>query len=190
MTRRRDVSRHICGCLHWTQRDAVTGTSSEQLQRERIAQVFGAVDNRPPNVDEKTLRHYYRYLVKNLTLPFAACYPQPTSAAEAELHRCSVLELLDPARHLGDEFDGIYCKTRKGWFEVNLPLIELHLPEDSPISSWSRTTGTGSGIGALNPARNRGGGGEPSLFSRNRVPKKGPSQAFWSAKGFKERDFP
>ena len=42
------------------------------------------------------------------------------------------MELLDPTQYLGDEFDGIFCKTRKGKFEVNLPLIELHVPEGSP----------------------------------------------------------
>ena len=33
--------------------------------------------------------------------------------------------LLDPAKHLGDGLDGIFCKTRKGTYEINLPLIEL-----------------------------------------------------------------
>jgi hypothetical protein len=44
------------------------------------------------------------------------------------------IELLNPTQHLGDEFDGIFCKTRKGDFEINLPLIELELPDDSPNS--------------------------------------------------------
>ena len=61
-----------------------------------------------------------------------AYYPQPTSAWEKIQFRCTVLELLDPTRYLGDELDGIFCQTRKGNFEVNLPLIELHVPEDSP----------------------------------------------------------
>ena len=43
-----------------------------------------------------------------------------------------MLELLDPAIHLGDGFDGIFCKTRKGKYEINLPLIELELPVDNP----------------------------------------------------------
>ena len=42
-----------------------------------------------------------------------------------------MLELLDPAKHLGDGFDGIFCKTSKGKYEINLPLIELDLPDDS-----------------------------------------------------------
>jgi hypothetical protein len=43
-----------------------------------------------------------------------------------------VLELLDPAKHLGDGFDGIFSKTRKGKYEINLPLIELEVPDDGP----------------------------------------------------------
>jgi hypothetical protein len=31
-----------------------------------------------------------------------------------------------------DEFDGILCKTRKGKYEINLPLNELEIPQDSP----------------------------------------------------------
>ena len=50
---------------------------------------------------------------------------------EESAFRCVVLELLDPAKHLGDEFDGIFCKTRKGKYDINLPLIELELPDDS-----------------------------------------------------------
>ena len=52
------------------------------------------------------------------------------SEEEAEFC-CTVLKLLDPANHLGDGCDGIFCKTRKGTYEVNLPLIDLYLPEDS-----------------------------------------------------------
>ena len=63
-------------------------------------------------------------------MPFIAHYPKPATSQEEEEFRCTVLELLDPAKHLGDEFDGIFCKTRKGKYEINLPLIELYLPED------------------------------------------------------------
>jgi hypothetical protein len=48
----------------------------------------------------------------------------------AEFRR-TVVEVLDPTRYACDEIDGIFCKTRQGNFEVNLPLIELHRPENS-----------------------------------------------------------
>ena len=91
--------------------------------------VFGVTSGGPPRVDEDTLAHYHRYLSANLVLPFTAYYPQPTNLQEKYQFRCTVLELLDPTQYLGDEFDGIFCLTRKGKFEVNLPLMELHLPE-------------------------------------------------------------
>ena len=57
--------------------------------------------------------------------------PAADECPEKTQFRCAVLELLDPTQYLGDELDGISCKTRKGNFEVNLPLIELYIPEDS-----------------------------------------------------------
>ena len=70
-------------------------------------------------------RCYYDYLAAHLELPFVACYPRPSSPAHAAVDRCEVIELLDPRTDLCDEFDGIYCQTRKGRFLVNLPLVEL-----------------------------------------------------------------
>jgi len=46
-----------------------------------------------------------------------------------------VLELLDPSKYICDEFDGIFCKTRKGKYEINLPLTELRYPKIVPIIS-------------------------------------------------------
>jgi len=84
-----------------------------------------------PRVNRDTLARYYSYLSANLSLQFTAYYPRPMNARERTDFRCRVLELLDPTQHLGDEFDGIFCRTRKGNFEVNLPLIELQIPDDS-----------------------------------------------------------
>ena len=52
--------------------------------------------------------------------------------AEVTEFHCEVVELIDPAAYLGDEVDGIFCRTRKGAYHLNLPLLDLHLPEDSP----------------------------------------------------------
>jgi hypothetical protein len=100
-------------------------------QTERIMAILGATHGGPPRVGEDTLARYHQYLLANLSLPFIAYYPQPRNSQEKTQFRCAVLELLDPAHHLGDEFDGIFCRTSKGDFEVNLPLIELHIPENS-----------------------------------------------------------
>jgi hypothetical protein len=100
-------------------------------QPARIIAVFGLTNDGPPRVSEETLCRYYKYLTVRLSFPFAAYYPQPTTSLEEVQHRCTVLELLDPATEIYDEFDGIFCKTRKGKYSINLPLIELQVPENS-----------------------------------------------------------
>ncbi len=104
----------------------------EEHQKDRIQRALGPLGDRPPSVDEETILRYYRYLAANLSFPFTAYYPVPKSPEEEAEYHCTVVELLDPRRHVGDEFDGIFCKTRKGSFEVNLPLTELQVTEDSP----------------------------------------------------------
>ena len=98
----------------------------------RIQAALGLAADSLPKVNEDTLARYYAYLSANLSLPFTAYYPQPMNVQERIQFRCTVLDLLDPIQHLGDEFDGIFCRTRKGNFVVNLPLIELEVPNDSP----------------------------------------------------------
>ena len=85
-----------------------------------------------PSVDDQTLSRYYEYLRARLSFPFTATYPEPTNSREKREFGCVVLELLDPGKDICDEFDGIFCKTRKGKYEVNLPLTELEIPQDSP----------------------------------------------------------
>ena len=111
---------------------AVTVGVSKDGQKDRIMMAFGLTSDRLPKVDEDTLFRYYEYLSANLSFPFAAYYPHPTNTREQGEFCCYVLELLDPANHFGDEFDGIFCKTRKGKYELKLPLIELELPQDHP----------------------------------------------------------
>ena len=60
-------------------------------------------------------------------MPFVAYYPPPSNGTRPAADRCEVVELLDPRTDLCDEIDGLYCRTRKGKFIVNLPLVELTL---------------------------------------------------------------
>jgi hypothetical protein len=109
----------------------VVHQSCPQLsRRDRIIEALGAARH-IPTVDEESLSRYYEYLREHLGFPFPAHYPKPTTSREEEEFRCNVLELLDPADYLGDRFDGIFCKTCKGEYELNLPLVELHVPENS-----------------------------------------------------------
>ena len=116
---------------HWNGLRVVTEPCPELDQNDRIIEALGS-GNPLPSVSEETLARYYQYLSANLSFPFAAHYPEPMKPQEEEEFRCTVLGLLDPAEHLGDAFDGIFSKTNKGKYEINLPLIELEVPDDSP----------------------------------------------------------
>jgi hypothetical protein len=115
---------------HWNGLKVVHESSPQLSQTDRITEALGAVSH-IPRVHEEPLSRYYKYLTKHLGLPFLAYYPKPATFEEEDEFRCTVMELLDPAKHLGDGIDGIFCRTRKGKYELKLPLIELHLPEDS-----------------------------------------------------------
>ena len=104
---------------------------SEEHRTAHIRAAFGARHGLP-KVDEATLASYYRYLSKQISLPMAAWYPEPTNSREQREYRCTVVELIDPAVGLGALFDGIFCNVRKGRYEMNLPLIELELAPDDP----------------------------------------------------------
>ena len=115
----------------WNDLKVVPKSCPGRNQKDRIIEALGSVSH-IPRVDEESHSRYYKYLMEHLCFPFIAHYPKPTTSLEEVQYRCIVLEVLDPARFLDGEFDGIFCKTRKGKFEVNLPLIELEVPDDSP----------------------------------------------------------
>jgi hypothetical protein len=94
-------------------------------RRKRILAALGLSSKQGLRVSEKSLACYYDYLAARLELPFAAYYPPPSDPAHAVDERCEVIELLDPRTDICDEIDGLYCRTRKGRFPVNLPLVEL-----------------------------------------------------------------
>ena len=116
----------------WTGLDVVTEPPSRDGQIGRITAALGLASGPLPNVDDETFLRYYEYLSANLTFPFTAHYPEPANSREETQFRCTVLELLDPSEYCGDMFDGIFSKTRKGKYEINLPLIELEVAPDSP----------------------------------------------------------
>ena len=116
---------------HWNGMMVVAEPCPKRGQRDRIVEALAPLDGRLPSVDEKTLSRYYKHLAARLSFPFTATYPAARTSLEEVQHRCTVIELLDPANDICDEFDGIFCKTRKGKYEINLPLIELEVRKDS-----------------------------------------------------------
>ncbi len=97
----------------------------DRARRQRILTALGLPAGQDLRVSEESLASYYDYLATHLQLPFSACYPRPATPVHAAADRCQVIALLDPRTDICDEFDGIYCQTRKGRFLVNLPLVEL-----------------------------------------------------------------
>jgi hypothetical protein len=114
----------------WNGIEVVPEPRPELNQQNRIIRAVGSVRH-IPRVDEESLSRYYKYLTEHLSFPFLAHYPKPATSQEEEEFRCTVLELIDPMEHLGDGFDGIFCTTSKREYEINLPLIDLYLPEDT-----------------------------------------------------------
>ena len=116
--------------VHWNDPKVVPESYPKLTRKDRIINALGSVSH-IPRVDEDLLSRYYEYLMERLCFPFIAHFPKPMNSQEEDDFRCTVLELLDPAKHLGDIFDGIFSKTTKGLYEITLPLIDLYLPEDS-----------------------------------------------------------
>ena len=103
----------------------------ELNQRDRIIEAIGPLRDHLV-INERTLSRYYTYLMARLSFPFTAFYPEPTITLEEVRHRCAVVDLLDPANDIYDKFGGIFCKIRSEKYEINLPLIELEIPQGSP----------------------------------------------------------
>ena len=106
----------------------------EKTQKDRILAALGSLGDLSPHVGAETILRYYRYLAANLAFPFTAYYPLPKTSQEEVQYRASVVELLDPRKHVGGEFDGLLCKVRKGQCELHLPLTELNVLEGDPNS--------------------------------------------------------
>jgi hypothetical protein len=117
---------------NWNSLPLPVAASANADRTGRIQAALGLATDGLPRIDEDALARYYAYLSARMSFPFTAYYPQPMNAQERNQFRCTVLELLDPSQHLGDEIDGIYCRIRKGNFVVDLPLIDLPDPHDSP----------------------------------------------------------
>jgi hypothetical protein len=102
----------------------------ENRREWRIRAALGLPCDPLPRVDDEALYRYYEFLSAHLSLPLTAYYPAPDTPREEREFRCEVLELIDPRKYLGDPFDGLYCRTRKGRYTLNLPLFELEIPSD------------------------------------------------------------
>jgi hypothetical protein len=114
------------------EKNSTGGSPPDKNQRERILAALGQTGGEIPRVEEKILCRYYEYLSAHLSFPYPARYPLRSPKWKEIAADFTVLGLFDPAHRLGSEYDGIFCRTRNGNYEVNLPLIELEVPRDHP----------------------------------------------------------
>ena len=126
------MSLSTCPDVPFTRPNAVPVGIFKTRQEDRILAALRVTTNRIPKVDQEMLWRYYYYLSRSLLFPFVAHYPQPTNSREESEFRCVAMSLLDPERQGGDELDGLLCKTRRGLHALNVPLIELVVPQKSP----------------------------------------------------------
>ncbi len=103
-------------------------------QEQRIRVALGIEKGPLPNVGIKWLRKYFEYLAANLSFPFEArlteeigYYRQPAYS------QVKVLALLEPddARRR-QEYFGLICTGRKAEQEIEAPLVDLEVEENSP----------------------------------------------------------
>jgi len=112
-----------------TRLNAVLAGVSNACQEDRIKTALGVpMDWVVPKVNRRTLFRYYEYLSANLRFPFVAHYPELTNLSEERDFRCLATGLVSPAM-LGNPLDGLFCTVRKENCKLNLPLIELIVPQ-------------------------------------------------------------
>jgi hypothetical protein len=98
---------------------------SPRDEDDRIRMVFALTSNDPlPNVDDRTLATYHKYLTANLTFPFEAEYGEEYGHPE----KVKVIGLGDTDDEpLIDEENGLLCEVRMEGEVVTLPLAELEV---------------------------------------------------------------
>ena len=111
----------------------VTPPLSMKDQDDRIRTVFGLTKDDPlPDVDEASLRIYYKYLGANLKCPFEATWTREAGLEEVT-EKVTILALGgfedDPWI---DDTDGILCKAKMNGGEGETPLAETENVQGQP----------------------------------------------------------
>jgi len=97
----------------------VTKPLSERDQDDRIRVALGLTHDDPlPEVDQKSLLAYHRYLAAKLKFPFRA-------RSESDGMSLTVHRLLDPKEYDQDEENGLLCEARDREGPFIVPLFDL-----------------------------------------------------------------
>lgn len=111
----------------------VTPPLSMNDQDDRIRSVFGLTrDDLLPEVDDSSLRTYYKFLAANLKFPFGATWVSEGSVMQLP-KKVTVYSLGDFDDDPGaDETYGILCKAKRVDGKGELPLSELEKAKGKP----------------------------------------------------------
>ena len=107
-----------------------SGSPVAGSRADRLRQVFGLRGGaRLPQVNPATLRTYHEYLRPRLTIPFAADHCPPSDRRVRTVLVVGLRSLKKPGADLSR---GLYCVARDRDMAVELPLVDLEVPDDDP----------------------------------------------------------
>ena len=103
-------------------------------QEKRIRAALGLARGPLPEVQSKWLHLYYEHLAANLSLPFDAEYAEDISGYRQLVSPITVVALVHPDDRDRHEEFGLLCRAHRGIQEIELPLADVELTENSPNS--------------------------------------------------------
>jgi hypothetical protein len=98
----------------------------------RIRAALGTSGSFLPRVQIRWLHNYYEHLAVHLQLPFEARYAGDLSRQQHATSVVAVTAVLDPGTDLRRESSGLLCRVRRTDEELELPLADLEVEENSP----------------------------------------------------------
>jgi hypothetical protein len=103
----------------------------ERKQEERIREALGLTRGPLPNIEHRWLHRYYRFLLAHVELPFDAEYVEEVPGYGPRVSSVRVVGLIDPRRDHRGENTGLLCRAYRDDEELEIPLVDLELPEES-----------------------------------------------------------
>ena len=103
-------------------------------RERRIRAILGISSGPLPKVETKWLNRYYDHLAPNLLLPFDAEYAEDIPGYRQLVTPITVFALVHPDEHGEHDRFGLRCRALRGTQEIELPLSDVELTDDSSNS--------------------------------------------------------